>query len=192
MLFKRLILPFLVSAVIAEEEYNPEYDTTIISTITITRTLYTPEESLSLLSVASVESELSVASEASVASVIAASIASESSASVASIASVESELALARATEIKEVLEFGYNNTISNSTFENSSSTVITTTSTSTRSGPITSTRRTSTTRSSVSTSSVESTESLSSSVSSQGGAMGTYSYPMLSAGILAFIAALL
>ena len=69
MLFKRLILPFLVSAVIAEEEYNPEFDTTIISTITITRTLYTPEESFSLLSVASVESELSVASEASVASV---------------------------------------------------------------------------------------------------------------------------
>ena len=50
-------------------------DTTIINTITITKTLYTPEESSSLLSV-QLESEASVASVASAASEAAASAAS--------------------------------------------------------------------------------------------------------------------
>ena len=61
-------------------------DTTIINTITITKTLYTPEESSSLLSV-------QLESEASVASV--ASAASEAAASAASIASVASEASAA-------------------------------------------------------------------------------------------------
>ena len=75
-------------------------DTTIINTITITKTLYTPEESSSLLSV-QLESEASVASEAS-----AASLASELS-------------ALAKVTEVKADVINNYNATI-NSTLSSS------------------------------------------------------------------------
>ncbi|CAX39784.1 conserved hypothetical protein [Candida dubliniensis CD36] len=99
-------------------------DTTIVNTITITKTLYTPEESSSLLSV-QLESEASVASVASVASE-AAILAAASAASVASVASeasaasVASDLSvLAKATEIKADLVNNYNSTI-NSTLTSS------------------------------------------------------------------------
>ena len=75
-------------------------DTTIINTITITKTLYTPEESSSLLSV-QLESEASAASEAS-----AVSLASELS-------------ALAKVTEVKADVINNYNATI-NSTLSSS------------------------------------------------------------------------
>ena len=95
-------------------------DTTIINTITITKTLYTPEESSSLLSV-QLESEASVASVASAASEAAASAASIASvASEASAASLASELsALAKVTEVKADVINNYNATI-NSTLSSS------------------------------------------------------------------------
>lgn len=95
-------------------------DTTIINTITITKTLYTPEESSSLLSV-QLESEASVASVAFAASEAAASTASIASvASEASAASLASELsALAKVTEVKADVINNYNATI-NSTLNSS------------------------------------------------------------------------
>ena len=95
-------------------------DTTIINTITITKTLYTPEESSSLLSV-QLESEASVASVASAASEAAATAASSASvASEASAASLASELsALAKVTEVKADVINNYNATI-NSTLSSS------------------------------------------------------------------------
>lgn len=95
-------------------------DITIINTITITKTLYTPEESSSLLSV-QLESEASVASVASAASEAAASAASIASvASEASAASLASELsALAKVTEVKADVINNYNATI-NSTLSSS------------------------------------------------------------------------
>lgn len=92
-------------------------DTTIINTITITKTLYTPEESSSLLSV-QLESEASAASEAAASAASIASVASEASA-----ASLASELsALAKVTEVKADVINNYNATI-NSTL--SSSTIV-------------------------------------------------------------------
>lgn len=89
-------------------------DTTIINTITITKTLYTPEESSSLLSV-QLESEASVASVASASAASIASVASEASA-----ASLASELsALAKVTEVKADVINNYNATI-NSTLSSS------------------------------------------------------------------------
>lgn len=95
-------------------------DTTIINTITITKTLYTPEESSSLLSV-QLESEASVASVAFAASEAVASTASIASvASEASAASLASELsALAKVTEVKADVINNYNATI-NSTLSSS------------------------------------------------------------------------
>lgn len=89
-------------------------DTTIINTITITKTLYTPEESSSLLSV-QLESEASAASEAAASAASIASVASEASA-----ASLASELsALAKVTEVKADVINNYNATI-NSTLSSS------------------------------------------------------------------------
>lgn len=89
-------------------------DTTIINTITITKTLYTPEESSSLLSV-QLESEASAASEAAASAASIASVASEASA-----ASLASELsALAKVTEVKADVINNYNATI-NSTLNSS------------------------------------------------------------------------
>lgn len=89
-------------------------DTTIINTITITKTLYTPEESSSLLSV-QLESEASAASEAAASAASIASVASEASA-----ASLASELsALAKVTEVKADVINNCNATI-NSTLSSS------------------------------------------------------------------------
>ncbi|KHC29641.1 putative GPI-anchored protein [Candida albicans P76055] len=120
MKFTKLIcssILLIIPTVMADDASS---DTTIINTITITKTLYTPEESSSLLSV-QLESEASVASVASAASEAAASAASIASvASEASAASLASELsALAKVTEVKADVINNYNATI-NSTLSSS------------------------------------------------------------------------
>ncbi|EEQ43377.1 predicted protein [Candida albicans WO-1] len=114
MKFTNLICSFtllIIPTVMADDASS---DTTIINTITITKTLYTPEESSSLLSV-QLESEASVASVASASAASIASVASEASA-----ASLASELsALAKVTEVKADVINNYNATI-NSTLSSS------------------------------------------------------------------------
>ncbi|KAL1579589.1 PGA34 [Candida albicans] len=114
MKFTKLIcssILLIIPTVMADDASS---DTTIINTITITKTLYTPEESSSLLSV-QLESEASAASEAAASAASIASVASEASA-----ASLASELsALAKVTEVKADVINNYNATI-NSTLSSS------------------------------------------------------------------------
>ncbi|KAI3403823.2 hypothetical protein KGF56_003383 [Candida oxycetoniae] len=172
MLFsKTLLTAMLASASLIKAE---ELDTTIVSTITITMTLYTPEESLSL-EAARIASEESVASQSSVEAM--RSLAEEYYASLSSV-----EYAKQTAEANKDVA--GYSNTT-----DIAETTAIRNT---------TATRTTATTRvgSSSSSSSSETAGLSSVETSSQGAAFGIYNKEHLgsisvTAGFLAVVAAI-